>query len=110
MAGTWKTFQAPDTPSGVFSADTMILLTDGSVLIHNGNDTNAVTPCKEWLRLTPDAQGNYATGAWSGVIAMTNAREFFSSGVLRDGRVYVIGGEYSDDLADDTFNNPPTGQ
>jgi hypothetical protein len=110
MAGTWKTFQAPDTPSGAFNADTMILLTDGSVLIHNGNDTNAITPCREWLRLTPDAQGNYATGTWSAVITMTNAREFFSSGVLKDGRVYVIGGEYSDDLADDTFNNPPTGQ
>ena len=110
MAGTWKYFQAPDTPSGTCNADTMILLTDGSVLIHNGNDTNAITPCKEWLRLTPDAQGHYDTGTWSSVISMTNAREYFASGILLDGRVYAIGGEYSDDLANDTFNKPPTGE
>ena len=30
---------------------------------------------------------------------MINARQFFASGVLADGRVFVIGGEYSDDPA-----------
>jgi hypothetical protein len=30
---------------------------------------------------------------------MQYAREFFASGVMRDGRVFVIGGEYSNDPA-----------
>jgi hypothetical protein len=66
----------------------MILLTDGSVLVHNAYGA-------EWRRLTPDPQGNYSTGTWSSIIAMLNSRQFFASGVLRDGKVFAIGGEYS---------------
>jgi hypothetical protein len=51
---------------------------------------------KEWLRLTPDSTGKYETGSWSSEIDMINTREYFASGVLRDGRVYAIGGEDSD--------------
>jgi hypothetical protein len=77
----------------------MILLTDGSVLIHNAESPKSAgyPPRNEWYRFTPDAQGKYETGTWSAIIHMANARQFFSSGVLRDGRVYVIGGELSDD-------------
>jgi hypothetical protein len=35
---------------------------------------------------------------------MANAREYFASGVLRDGRVFVVGGEYSDAFAQDGCN------
>ncbi len=95
MAGLWASFQPPAS-AGSFSPDTMLLLTDGSVLIHSaaGGNTN-YSGSDEWIRLTPDSSGNYATGAWSALLTMSNTRQFFSSAVLRDGRVYALGGEYS---------------
>jgi hypothetical protein len=90
MSGTWATISGlPTVGSGPFSSDTMILLTDGSLLVHNADG-------KEWLRLTPDSSGKYETGSWSSEIDMINTREYFASGVLSDGRVYAIGGEDSD--------------
>ncbi len=89
MANNWTSFgNLPTLPAG-FSPDTMILLTDGSVLVHNAYG-------KEWFRLAPDARGIYQSGTWSGPFSMTNTRQFFASGVLRDGRVFALGGEYSD--------------
>jgi hypothetical protein len=85
----------PNVTSGPFSADTMLLLTDGTLLVHNAYQA-------EWLRFTPDPKKGYAGGSWtlsdgsSSESDMTNTRQFFSSGVLQDGRVYAIGGEYSD--------------
>jgi len=67
----------------------MILLTDGSLLVHHAYG-------KSWYRLTPDDQGRYESGSWSAAINMSNTRQFFASGVLMDGRVFAIGGEYSD--------------
>jgi len=90
MASKWSSYSAlPPIPGTVFNADTMILLTDGSVLVHNAYG-------KEWLRLTPDSQGKYESGTWSGALSMANTRQYFASGVLMDGRVFAIGGEYSD--------------
>lgn len=90
MTGTWKTISPlPTVASGAFSSDTMLLLTDGSVLLHNAYG-------KEWLRLTPDSAGRYETGTWSTELNMINTREYFASGVLNDGRVFAIGGEESD--------------
>jgi hypothetical protein len=88
MAGTWKTFATPKVGSTNLVADTMLLLHDGSVLIHQ-------TQGAAWMRLSPDANGNYATGSWSGPFNTANTRQFFASGVTADGRVYVIGGEVS---------------
>jgi hypothetical protein len=47
MAGTW----APLThqPPNPFNAESMILLTDGSVLVHDAYNA-------DWRRLTPDNQ------------------------------------------------------
>ncbi len=86
MPGKWTTFQAPSSV-GSFNADTMLLLSDASVLIHETEGAN-------WLRLTPDDEGSYKSGEWSGLLKMANSRQFFSSGVLKDGRVYALGGEY----------------
>ncbi len=94
MTGTWTTFPVPDSSTGAFTADVMLLLTDGSVLAHNGF-TTALGNASQWLRLTPDQQGRYESGSWSGEFNMNNARQWFASGVLRDGRVFVIGGEHS---------------
>src|SRR5207248_141668 len=86
MANKWTPFT--NLPAGL-SPDTMILLTDGSVLVHNAYG-------KDWYRLTPDNKGGYDSGSWSGALSMANTRQFFASGVLQDGRVFAIGGEYSD--------------
>lgn len=102
MAGNWTSFNAPQD-AGNFDADIMILLTDGSVLVHNAYDANnGISSAKQWRRLTPDMTQSdpnkrYQNGSWSPVINMINARQFFASGVLRDGRVFALGGEYSDD-------------
>ena len=92
MAGTWISCTSPPIlPSGQFMPDTMLLLSDGSVLVHNSGGSAA----DQWLRYRPNGHGNYAHGAWSAAGASATAREFFASGVLRDGRVFVIGGEDS---------------
>lgn len=85
MANVWQA--VANIPSGL-SPDTMMLLTDGAVFVHDSGGAN-------WFRLTPDAQGNYRTGVWSGPFAMANTRQFFATGVLMDGRVFAIGGEIS---------------
>src|ERR1700674_4232361 len=98
MAGTWNNFSAP---SGV-SADTTLLLTDGSVMVHNPDFPGSLgTGGTDWYRLTPDANGAYDTGSWSGALNMATGRQFFASGVLKDGRVFVVGGEYSNLFAQD---------
>jgi hypothetical protein len=99
MPGSWKTFDAPDTSTGTFSADVMILLTDGSVLIHNGDVNDKINNASQWLRLTPDQNGHYETGSWSDELDMEYARQWFASGVLPDGRVFCIGGEQTNDPA-----------
>lgn len=96
MPGTWTTFKAPNTSTGEFNTDLMILLTDGSVLMHNGFVTTVDT-ANQWLRLTPNKFGKYEMGTWSAEIDMKTARQWFASGVLKDGRVFAIGGEHTND-------------
>jgi hypothetical protein len=85
MAGTWK----PLKNQPPFNASTMLLLTDGSVMVQEEAGKN-------WWRLSPDAKGDYVNGTWAALSAMKNTREYFASAVLADGRVFVAGGEYSD--------------
>jgi hypothetical protein len=79
----WQYF---DAPPGV-NADTMLLLTDGSVLVHDAKRRS------DWYRLTPDEAGRYRTGRWSRALPMATGRLYFATGVLADGRVYAVGGE-----------------
>jgi hypothetical protein len=74
-------------PSG---AGLAFLLTDGTVLCQGGNDHN-------WYKLTPDEFGNYVNGTWSQVASLPSGYypDAFSSAVLADGRVVVVGGEYN---------------
>lgn len=83
MAGTWTTL----TNSPPAAVATMLLLTDGSV-IAQGVSTN------QWYRLNPDADGSYANGTWTTLAASVHAPLYYASGILRDGRVIVSGGEY----------------
>jgi hypothetical protein len=101
MPGTWKpmTNQPPALPGGgAFNAESMLLLTDGSVLVHNAYGA-------QWMRLTPDAGGSYATGIWFPAGAMNSSRQYFASGVLRDAGVFAIGGEDSN-----AGNDTPLGE
>lgn len=65
----------------------MRLLSDGTVLCQQSNSTN-------WFRLTPDANGSYVNGTWTTLAPMHDSRLYFSSQLLRDGRVFVAGAEY----------------
>jgi hypothetical protein len=102
MSGNWNTFNAP---SGV-RAGTMLLLTDGTVLVHDANRPSLGNTYggRNWYQLTPDGHGDYRTGTWSSALPMTGQRKYFGSGVLKDGRVFVVGGEYSDILGDTDTN------
>ena len=48
-----------------------------------------------WHALTPDSSGSYLNGTWSTLADMSFWRRYYASGVMRDGRVIVIGGEQS---------------
>lgn len=113
-AGFWTPLAhtAPD------SVELMLLLPDGTVMGANNPSDITGGYGHNWYRLTPDSQGNYANGTWTTVAAMNDTRLFYSSAVLRDGRVFVAGGEYGSgrDTAEiydpqaNTWNyiNPPT--
>ena len=82
-AGTWAALvnPAPGNPQD------LCLLTDGTVLAQNGGSTT-------WYRLTPDTHGSYVNGTWTTIAPMHDTRRFMATQVLRDGRVFVAGGEY----------------
>lgn len=84
MAGSWEALvnQPP------FNTSTMILLTDGRVMVQEEN-----TP--HWHALSPDKTGSYVNGTWSALADMSIMRRYYASGTLRDGRVIVVGGEQS---------------
>ena len=95
MASPWK--KITNTPP--FSVDTMLLLTDGSVMCHEYETVN-------WHKLIPDAKGDYVNGTWQTLTPLpadapvsqggpADAPLYYSSAVLKDGRVFVAGGEYN---------------
>ena len=100
MVGTWK----PLGRQPPVAVDTMLLLTDGSVMCHDYGVPGAYTP--NWYKLVPDAFMDYAQGTWHKLTSMpanaplsqngpVDAPLYFASAVLRDGRVFVAGGEYN---------------
>ena len=91
MAGTWQ----PLAHQPNFNASTMLLLTDGRVMCQDAGTAN-------WHLLTPDGTGSYVNGTWSNVAPMHHTRLYYASAVLKDGRVFVSGGEYSDGAQNET--------
>jgi autotransporter-associated beta strand protein len=81
--GKWIALVNP-APDAV---DTMLLLSDGRVMAANAGD-------KYWFQLTPDNHASYVSGTWKSLASMHDTRLYYSSDVLRDGRVFVAGGEY----------------
>jgi hypothetical protein len=88
-AGTWtKLSNLAPSPDGI---GTMMLLSDGTVMGEGGGVD------KTWYKLTPDSTGSYVSGTWATRASMSVQRLYFGSNVLPDGRVFVVGGEYSSD-------------
>jgi hypothetical protein len=72
----------------------MLQLRDGRILAHSDQGGNA----NQWFILSPDTNGKYETGSWTGPYAMQSgyAPFFFSSTVFLDGtHVLIEGGEYN---------------
>lgn len=85
-AATWTPLT--NTPPG--SVETMLLLTDGTVIAHSYD-----SPGNIWRKLTPSATGSYINGTWSTAAPMGTNRIYFASHVLPNGNLWVLGGEYS---------------
>ncbi len=76
-------------------AGAVALLTDGRLLVHDESGNSGTWG--NWWTLTPDINGNYATGTWTQVASLPAdyGPWLFSSAVLADGRFIVEGGEYN---------------
>jgi hypothetical protein len=81
---------APLNRQPIFLTDTALLLTDGTVMMHEDLSPN-------WWRLTPDNTGSYLNGTWSPLASMPPdyGPNDFASAVLADGRALVEGGEHN---------------
>jgi hypothetical protein len=97
MVGIWRTLDV-QPPSEAGGIGTMLLLTDGQVMCQAGDN-------RHWWALSPDERGNYSNGTWSILAPMHHSRLYFASAVLRDGTVFVAGGEYSDNSEFATLTN-----
>jgi Galactose oxidase, central domain len=84
----------------------MLLLPDGTVMASNNNGTGTIG--RGWYRLTPDSHGSYVNGTWTTLASMIDTRLYYSAQVLRDGRVFVAGGEYGTGAAHAEVYNPQT--
>ena len=62
--------------------------TDGSILVQAYDG-------QTWMKLTPDAMGSYLNGTWTTLASEPIARLYFASQIMPDGRLFVLGGEYT---------------
>jgi hypothetical protein len=88
-----STWSVISTPSPDSSGSLMLLLSDGSVLCkssYGGGDGIG----NIWNKLSPDINGSYINGTWSRACPMKDTRLYFSSQTLKNGKIYVAGGEY----------------
>ena len=69
---------------------TMLLLSDVTVLAQEESNTYPV-----WYRLAPGSPGGYTNGSWTTLHPMNWPRLYYSSVVLRNGRVFVAAPEES---------------
>jgi hypothetical protein len=75
---------------------TMLLESDGTVLVHDEPDNNTTGGTSAWYKLTPDSKGSYVDGTWSQIASMPSAYTplYFASAILPNGQMIVEGGEY----------------
>jgi hypothetical protein len=88
LTGSWTglTNLAPD------SIGTMMLLSDGTVMAQSAG---AAANQNHWFRLTPSSSNSFSDGTWSTLASMSTQRLYYGSNILQDGRVFLVGGEYS---------------
>jgi len=80
----------------------MLLMTDGTVIAQSGDDG------QHWFKLAPDAHGSYVNGTWTTLAPMSFPRIYFTTNVLQDGRLWLLGGEYTGPYFD--ANIAPSGE
>jgi hypothetical protein len=85
QAGTWTRLPFDNVSSGPHM--NIVLLTDGTLLAQSDNDMHV------WTKLTPDASGSYVNGTWSAAASTQIGRRYYPYAVLKDGRVWIGGGE-----------------
>jgi hypothetical protein len=85
-----------ENPPPFGTPGTMLLESDGTVLVHDEPDNNTTGGTNEWWKLTPAANGSYVDGTWSQIASMPADYTplYFASAILPDGRMIVEGGEY----------------
>jgi hypothetical protein len=95
LSGTWT----PLNNMAPGNIGTMILLSNGTIMGQLNDGSN------QWALLTPDSHGSYINGTWSMIASMSENRLYFASNVLPDGRVFLLGGEYSGAALNQNFDN-----
>ncbi|MBI3512127.1 MAG: T9SS type A sorting domain-containing protein [Bacteroidetes bacterium] len=90
--GTWIPLAnlTPVVNGGVM---VMLLLSDGTVMAKTDSCRSDSFATATWAKLTPDVNGSYVNGTWTTMTPMHDTRVYFASQVLKDGRVFVAGGE-----------------
>jgi hypothetical protein len=101
------TTASPWTPlvhQPTFSPGTMLLASNGTVLVHDEPSSGATSA---WYKLTPDSKGSYIDGTWSQIASMPTgyAPLYFASAILPDGRMIVEGGEYNGTNPNEVWTN-----
>src|SRR5438445_8152047 len=86
-----------------FPVGAILLLTDGTVLLHEEQDTHP----ERWFKLTPDISGSYVNGTIKPIASTPSGYGpwFFGSAVLPDGRMIVEGGEYNNANSNPVWTN-----
>src|SRR4029077_18727760 len=94
--GTVSPWTPLKNPPPFKTPGTMLLESNGTVLVHDEPDTNKLAATNAWYKLTPDSKGSYIDGTWSKIASMPDsyAPLYFGSAILPDGRMIVEGGEY----------------
>ncbi len=94
--GTVSPWTPLKNPPPFSTPGTMLLESNGTVLVHDEPDSNKLAATPAWYKLTPNSRGSYVDGTWSKIPSMPNgyAPLYFGSAILPDGRMIVEGGEY----------------
>jgi hypothetical protein len=69
-ASPWTLLKNPP-PFG--TPGTMLLESDGTVLVHDEPDNNSTGGTNAWYKLTPNSKGSYVDGTWSRIASMPAA-------------------------------------
>jgi hypothetical protein len=97
MTGFWSILQPTNPSNGpVAGIQTMSLLSNGVVMAAQNTAPNPGSPANtSWFQLPPTSNGQFVNSTWTSPSTMNQARLYFPSAMLPDGRIFAIGGEYS---------------